>query len=181
MEGIAYCSFDLAGWGGGTHGNVAQLKQQGKTLNIRHRTPNTEGLAPSARVLHSMFGVGCWMVDVFPKATGKPALHRRQHDVIPLSFAQQNVAAEEEVLRGDGALRIGLADVVDVDAAAFEIFSRLAFRGRKAAVHEGFDEREARAFEFRLLDFFRGNFTEDFVEGALRNAVERAAEKNFAG
>src|ERR1041385_6803298 len=115
MEGIAYCSFDLAGWGGGTHGNVAQLKQQGKTLNIRHRTPNTEGLAPSARVLHSMFGVRCRMVDVFPKATGKPALHRRQHDVIPLSFAQQNVGAEEEVFRPPRSVAQRKAELHRVD------------------------------------------------------------------
>ena len=50
-----------------------------------------------------------------------------QDDVVALAFAQEQVLAEEQVFRGDGALETRLADVVQVSAAALDVFTRLAF------------------------------------------------------
>ena len=56
----------------------------------------------------------------------------RQDDVVAFAFAQEQVFAEEQVAGGDGALEVRLADVVDVDAAAFDVLARLPF-GRAQA------------------------------------------------
>src|SRR5882762_2313639 len=43
------------------------------------------------------------------------------------------------------------------------------------------DQRFAGSVEFGFLDFFGGNFANDFVEGAFGNACEITAKKNLAG
>src|SRR5262245_53165689 len=68
---------------------------------------------------------------------------RRHDDVILLPFAQQQMLAEEQIVRGDGARRVRFADVVQVNAAAFNVLSRLTFRRTQARVHEQFDQSHA--------------------------------------
>jgi hypothetical protein len=49
------------------------------------------------------------------------------HDVIPFAFAEKQMFSEQEIVGVDGALGVCFADVVDIDAAAFDIFAGLAF------------------------------------------------------
>ena len=53
--------------------------------------------------------------------------------------------------------------------------------GAQAAVHQQFDERHARAVEFGFFDFLRRHFADDFVEGGFGDALQVAAEEDFAG
>src|ERR1035437_128457 len=62
------------------------------------------------------------------------------HCIRPLPFAQEEIFAEEQVVRRDGAGDFDDADVVEVDAAAFEVFLRLAARRAKAGVDEEVEE-----------------------------------------
>lgn len=55
------------------------------------------------------------------------SLFRGDHDVVLLALAQQDVFAEEQIVRGHRPGCAGLADVVEVHAAAFDVLSRLAF------------------------------------------------------
>ena len=62
------------------------------------------------------------------------------HRIRPLSLSQQQKPAEEQVIRGHDAGDIAGADVVHVDAAAFDVFSCLAVRGTEAGVDEELQE-----------------------------------------
>jgi hypothetical protein len=89
--------------------------------------------------------------------------------------------AEEEIVRGDGTLEIGFAHVVQIDAAAFDIFSGLSLGRTETGVDKEFDQRYASAFEFGFFQVLGGNFADDVIEGGFGNAREFTAEKNFAG
>lgn len=101
--------------------------------------------------------------------------------VVLFAFAQEEMFAEEEIGGGDGALEVGFADVVEVDAAALDVFTGLSFGGRECGVDEKFDERNAGTFEFGFFEVLGGDFADNVVEGGFGNAGEFAAEKNFAG
>ena len=60
-------------------------------------------------------------------------------------------------------------------------FRAWPFGRAQAGVDEQFHERHAGAVELCFLDFLRRHFADDFVEGGFGNAVQVAAEKNFAG
>ena len=50
------------------------------------------------------------------------------HDgVVPLAFAQQQMFAKEQIGRREKPLRIGFSDIVDINAASFDVLPRLAF------------------------------------------------------
>src|ERR1041385_5942038 len=89
--------------------------------------------------------------------------------------------AKEQSVRSHGALEIGFADVVDVDPAALDVFSRLALGRTESGVNEQFDQRHTTAVKPPALDFLGRDFTYDFVKSGFGNAFEIAAEKNFAG
>ena len=57
------------------------------------------------------------------------ALLESEECVVALALAQEDVGSEEQMLRPEDELGVGGADVVDVDAAELDVFSRLAFRG----------------------------------------------------
>jgi len=48
-------------------------------------------------------------------------------------------------------------------------------------VNQKLDQRQTSAVQFRLFNFLRRHFADDFVEGAFGNAFQFAAEKDFAG
>src|SRR5881394_4010545 len=68
-------------------------------------------------------------------------------DVVALALAQEQVAAEEQLGTGHGALGIGLAHVVDVDATLLDVLARLALGGGEAGVDEQVNEGHACAVE----------------------------------
>src|SRR5438105_686754 len=53
------------------------------------------------------------------------SLHRQQH-VIALAFAQQQMLAEEQILRRDSTLEIRLAHIIHVNTSAFDVLASLA-------------------------------------------------------
>jgi hypothetical protein len=56
----------------------------------------------------------------------------RCHDhVILFAFAQQDVLAEEQIVRRHRPRGAGFTEVVDVDATSFDIFPRLPFARAK--------------------------------------------------
>ncbi len=65
-----------------------------------------------------------------------PHLPGCYHHVILFAFAQQQVFAKQERLLFDDALDIAFADVVEVNAAAFDVLPRLAFALAQTAVHQ---------------------------------------------
>src|SRR5439155_1334559 len=75
----------------------------------------------------------------------------------------------------------GLADVVQINPAAFEVLSRLPFRWTECGVYEQINQRRAGRSEFRLVQFLGWHLANNFVEGAFGNTVQLAAEKNFTG
>src|SRR5579864_4804970 len=100
----------------------------------------------------------------------------RNDDVVFLSFAQEQVFAEEQIVGGNGPLEIRFAHIVDVYSAAFDVFARLAFGRAEAAVHEQFNQRQPCAFEFYLFHFLRRNLTDDIVERGFGDSFQFAAE-----
>ena len=57
----------------------------------------------------------------------EPCLPRSYHHIVLFALAEQNVFAEEQVVRRHGASGAGFTDVVDVHAAAFDVFAGLTF------------------------------------------------------
>src|SRR5256885_235868 len=88
--------------------------------------------------------------------------------------------AEQEFRGAEGALCIGLANVVHVDAASVDIFASLSFRQCKSAKHEQFDEWN-RAFELWFFNLFGRHFADDVVEGAFGDSLQPSTKENFAG
>ena len=76
--------------------------------------------------VHS-FGFPCALLLNRLTSVAPAPLFRCDDDVVLFAFAEQDVFAEEEIIRGDSADGIGFADVVDVHAAAFEVFAGLTF------------------------------------------------------
>jgi len=107
-------------------------------------------------------------------------LVRGQNKVVALSFAEQHMFAEQQLARGQRALKVRFANVVYIYPAPLDIFTRLSFRGAEAALHEQFDKRFAAAVEFGFFDFFGGNFADDLVEGLFGNSGKLPTKKNFA-
>ena len=108
-------------------------------------------------------------------------LRDRKHDVVAFAFAEEEVFGEKELGGGDCALGIGFADVVEIDAAAFDVFTGLPFAWGEAGMEEKFHEGKARAFEARMVQLFRRDLADDIAKGVLGDAFEFAAEKDFAG
>ena len=106
---------------------------------------------------------------------------RRHDDVILFAFAQQKMFSEQQVVRGDSALEICFAGVINVHAAAFDVLPRLAFGRTQPRVSQQLDQRQAAAAEFRFLDFLRRNFAENFAERLFGNPVQRRTKQNGAG
>jgi len=104
-----------------------------------------------------------------------------EHDVVAFAFAEEEVAVEEEVGGGHGVQGVGGAAVVEVGAAGFDVFARLAFGGGEAAEDEQFDEGFAGAFELAAVEGPGGDFADDFVEDGGGDAGEVAAEEDLAG
>src|SRR4030095_5401511 len=89
--------------------------------------------------------------------------------------------AEEQFRLRNDTLNVGFADVVQVDAAALDVFSCLTLAGTKASQDEQVDQRQSRPGDGGLLDFLRRRLANDLAECALGNAFESAAKQNFAG
>src|SRR5208282_3627458 len=68
---------------------------------------------------------------------------RRKHHVVALAFAQEQILAEQEICKRQRPLRVGLADVVDVNAAALKVLARLPFGRAKPAMDEEVNNRLA--------------------------------------
>src|SRR6266850_8342814 len=96
------------------------------------------------------------------------------NDVVSLAFAQQQVLAEDQIVRGHHSLRARLADIVDIHAASFDVLSRLTFAGGQTGMNQQFDQRHI----LGLLDFFGRDFANDLVEDDFRDTVKIPAEKN---
>ena len=71
--------------------------------------------------------------------------------------------AEEQIVQVHVALKISFAHVVDIHAAAFDVFSRLALRGGEAAVDEEVDDRGAGTLELGALEVLRGDLAGDHL------------------
>ncbi len=54
-------------------------------------------------------------------------LLRFEHHIVSLSFSQEQMFAKEQLLQTKSALKVPIANVVDIDAAAFEVFPGLPF------------------------------------------------------
>src|SRR5688500_12036668 len=83
-----------------------------------------------------------------------PLRNDRNGGVVALPFPQQKIFVEEEVGGREVAQRVCFANVIDIDAAAFKVFARLAFRWAKIGFDEQFNERNALSIETRARDFF---------------------------
>jgi len=59
-------------------------------------------------------------------------LFRRHDHVILFAFAKQDVFAEKQIVRRYGTGGTGLADVVDIHAAVFDVFTRLVLGRTKS-------------------------------------------------
>ena len=84
--------------------------------------------------------------------------------------------AEQQIARRHRPRRAGFADVVDVHAAAFDVFSRLTFGGTQAGVKQKFHQRHARTVDFYLFNFLCRHFADDFVESAFGNVFQIATK-----
>ena len=73
-------------------------------------------------------------------------------DIVPFAFAEEKMFAEQQIAGDDRPLEIGLANVVEVSSAAFDVFSRLSLGRRKTGMHKHVNERNARTFELGLLN-----------------------------
>src|SRR5689334_8572717 len=62
------------------------------------------------------------------------------HHVVLFALAQQEMFAEEHIARGKAPLEGGFADVVHVNAAAFDILSGLAFGWTQTGMNQQFNE-----------------------------------------
>src|SRR5438270_10138145 len=102
----------------------------------------------------------------------------RHYHIIALAFAKQEVLAEEKISQPNSSERIGFANVVHIDAAAFDVFSSLSLRWAETAKHEQFNQRN-RAIELRLFNIFGWDLAHDFVEGRFGNALQSAAKQNL--
>ena len=61
-----------------------------------------------------------------------------QDDVVAFSFAQQQVLAEKQIARRQVPLEVCLAHVVDIDAPALNVLSRLPLGGTQAGNNQRF-------------------------------------------
>src|ERR1051326_2296935 len=74
-----------------------------------------------------------------PRAHHAGGSFRRHHHVIAFAFAEQQMFAEEQIVRGDQALDLALPNIIQVNAAAFQIFAGLALARTKTGVDQQFD------------------------------------------
>src|SRR5688500_13083086 len=86
--------------------------------------------------------------------------------------------SKEQVISSNRALKVGFAGIVDVDAAAFEVFFGLAFGLTEAGGGKEFDEA---GFNLGAREGFGRDFADDVVEGGFGDVGEVAAEEDFAG
>src|SRR6266850_3407250 len=105
----------------------------------------------------------------------------RSYDhIIPFAFAHQDMLSEQQIICGYRASRIWFPDIVQVDSATFDIFTRLAFGRTKTGMHQQLDQRLSIPLELVPGDFFGGHLTHYFVESHFGNACKFATKKTLA-
>src|SRR5262245_17091485 len=94
-------------------------------------------------------------------------LLRRKNDVVSLPLAQQEMLPEKQIVDRDVSLRVRFTNIIYVYATAFNILSRLAFRGTQTRVQKRFDQDCSRPIQLVTCQVFRRDLAHNFVEGVL--------------
>src|SRR6266496_68876 len=71
----------------------------------------------------------------------------RQDQIIPFSFAKEQMLAEQQILPRHQAIALALANVVHINSAPFNLLSRLALGRTQTGVNQQLNQRRAGAFQ----------------------------------
>src|SRR5258708_13250752 len=93
--------------------------------------------------------------------------HRHDH-IIPFALAHEDMFSEKEIICVYRASRTWFPNIVQVDPAAFDVFTRLSFGRTQAGVHQQLDQRFTSPLALAPADFFGGTLPPLFIKAHLR-------------